>query len=170
MEGLITVILRVLQLLWTLLITALIGNVIASNVNGPMSAINFAMFVAVLSWIAAIYGLVAGFVEAAAVALALLALDGLATLFNLIGGIVLAAKLKATNCGGDLDPKRLGAGWIGFGSPDNEKRCREIQASTAFMWFLFACFAGSLLFTTLGWRRSGGSVRSSGPGMSQVRV
>lgn len=167
---LIPAILRALQLLWTLLVTALIGNVIASNHTGHEAAINFSMFVAVLSWLAALYGLVASVIESIAIPVALMALDGLATLFTFIAGVVLAAKLKATNCGGDLDAKKLGSGWIGFGSSDDEKRCREIQASTVFFWFLFATFIAGLFFTFMSFRRAGGSIRSSGPHMSQVRV
>ena len=167
---LIPAILRLLQLLWTLLVTALIGNVIASNINGHEAAINFSMFVAVLSWLAVLYGLVATFVESIAIPVALMALDGAATLFTFIAGVVLAAKLKATNCGGDLDEKKLGSGWIGFGSANDEKRCREIQASTVFFWFLFATFIAGIFFTFMGFRRPGGSIRSSGPHMSQVRV
>jgi hypothetical protein len=166
-------ILRVLQLLWLLLITALIGNVIASNVNassGNESAINFTMFVAVLSWLAALYGLAAAVVESLAVPIVLLGLDGAATLFTAIDGIVLAAKLRAVNCGGSL--VNLGGDWLGYGSQDDVKRCREVQASTAFMWFLFATFVAALAFTFMGFRRSGGSVRSSmgRPHMSQVGV
>jgi hypothetical protein len=107
MEFIINI-LRIVQLLWTLLITALIGNVIASNVNAASSAesaINFAMFVAVLSWIASIYGLAASFVTSIAFPIVLLALDGLATLFTFIAAVVLAAKLTAVNCANIVRPK-----------------------------------------------------------------
>lgn len=161
-------IIRAVQFLWTLLITALIGNVIATNYNGHMASINFAMFVAVLSWISLIYGLVASFVDAVAVPIAMIALDGLAVLFSFISAVVLAAMLKAVNCGGNLSNK--GSGWIGYGSANDHKRCREIQASTAFMWFLFGTLAASLALAVIGFRRMGGSVRSSGPHMSQVHV
>jgi len=158
-------ILRALQFLWVLLITALIGNVIASNINGPMAAINFTMFVAVLSWLAVLYGLVASFVESLAIPIVMFALDGAAALFTLIAGIVLAAKIRAVNCS---NPKQ-GSGWIGFGSADDGKRCRELQASTAFLWFLWVTFVATLALAFLSFRRMGGSARSSGPGMSQVR-
>lgn len=94
-------ILRILQLLWTLLITALIGNAIA-NYDGASgaakSSINFAIFVAVLSWIAALYGLIASFVTALAIPIVLLVLDALAVLFTFIAAVVLAARLGAVNC------------------------------------------------------------------------
>jgi hypothetical protein len=159
-------ILRGLQFLWVLLITALIGNVIALNYNGSMAAINFTMFVAVLSWLAVLYGLAASFVERLAVPIVLFALDGAAALFTLISAIVLSARLGAVNCG---NPHKDGD-WIGFGSSDVGKRCREIQASTVFMWFLWATFAATLALAFLSFRRVGGSARSHGPGMSQVRV
>ncbi|KAK1771218.1 marvel domain-containing protein [Phialemonium atrogriseum] len=164
----IQILIRALQFLWTLLITALIGNVIANNRNGHMASINFAMFVAVLSWLALLYGLVAAFIESIAIPVAMIVLDGLAVLFTFISAVVLAAKLTAVNCGGNFHNK--GSGWIGFGSSNTEKRCREIQASTAFMWFLFASFAASLALAAIGFRRMGGSMRSSRPTMSQVRV
>jgi len=159
-------ILRAIQLLWVVLITALIGNVIALNHDGPMAAINFTMFVAVLSWLAVLYGLAASFVTSLAIPIVMLALDGAAALFTLIDGIVLAAKLQAVNCS---HPNK-GPGWIGFGAAGVGKRCREIQASTAFVWFLFATFAATLALAFLSFRRVGGSARSHGPGMSQVRV
>lgn len=168
---LIPTILRGLQLLWILLLTALIGNVIATNVNAAGSAtaaINFSMFVIVISWLVAIYGLATSFVDRIAIPMALLAADGVAVLFTFISAIVLAAKLGVANCGSTKDK---GDSWIGYGSLDDGKRCREIQASTVFMWFLFISFTAGLALTYLGFRRGGGSVSGrSGPSMSQVRV
>jgi hypothetical protein len=161
--------LRGLQLLWTLLITALIGNAIASNVDGDLRAINFSMFVAVLSWLSVTYGFAAALVESLAKPIITMGLDGAATFFTLIDGIVLAATLTVVNCAADNSSK--GDGWIGWGTLNNEKRCREIQASTTFMWFLFVTVAASLFLGFKAYRRTGGgSVRSSigGPHMSQV--
>jgi len=165
---LIPTILRGLQLLWTLLLTALIGNVIATSFYST-AAVNFAMFVIVVSWLVAIFGLATHFVDRLAIPMALLVADSTATLFTLLGGIVLAAKLGVVNC---ADTSGKGDGWIGYGSGDDGKRCRELQASTVFMWFLWVCFTAGLVLTFLGFRRGGGSVagRSSVPSMSQVRV
>ena len=162
------IIIRSLQFLWTLIITALIGNVIATNNDGHMAAINFTMFVAVLSWLSLLYGIVAAVVESISMPIALMALDGLTALFTLIDGIVLAALLSAVKCGDDHHDKS--PSWIAFGSEDTEKRCRELQASTAFMWFLWATVAGSLSLLFLGFRRAGGSIRSVHPHMSQLHV
>lgn len=164
-------VLRAFQLLFIVILTGLIGNIIATNINAASSAtaaINFSMFVVVLSWLAALLGLATGLVQRITLpVLVLFGADALATLFTLIDGIVLAAKLKAVNCS---DTEDRGAGWIAYGSANDSKRCREVQASTAFMWFLFATFAAALVLGFLGFRRGGGSIRSSGPTMSQVRV
>ncbi|KAI8966663.1 marvel domain-containing protein [Daldinia sp. FL1419] len=165
METMIKSVLRIVQLLLVLLTTALVGNVIASNVSGSESAINFVMFVCAISWLAILYGLVSHFVVAIAIPVVALALDSAATLFTFIGAIVFSAKLQAVNCS---NVGRKPSDYIAFGSNDNEKRCREIQASTVFLWFLFASLAASLFFVLRELRRGGGSVR--GPNMSQIGV
>jgi hypothetical protein len=168
-------IVRTLQLLLTLFLTALIGNVIATNIsaNGTTeAAVNFSMFVTVLSWLTGLFGLatlVVSGIDKPVVSrinkpVYLLASDGICTLFTFIAAVVLAAMLKAVNCGdfGDQPPN-----WIAFGSGDDVKRCREIQASTVFMWFLLATLVASLALTYMSWRPGGGS-RSSRQPMSQA--
>lgn len=152
----IQIAIRALQLLWILLLTGLIGNVIAANNNGSFvstDAVNFSMFVIALAWVVTLYGLVVGFVGAFAIPIVVLVADVLAVLFTFIDAIVLAALLGVPGCG----------------STGDHHKCRELQASTAFMWFLFVTFVASLVFVCLGFKRGGGSVRT-GPGMSQVRV
>lgn len=163
---------RAVALLWTLLITALIGNVIASNVDAAgsaMAAINFTMFVAVLSWLVCIYALAASFVSALGLPIVLLALDAAAVLFTFIDAIVLSAKLRAVNCA-NITGKHFSSTYIAFGSDNTEKRCREIQASAVFLWFLFISLSAGLFFTFKDTRGGGltGSARSSKPNMSQV--
>ncbi|OTA88322.1 hypothetical protein M434DRAFT_399082 [Hypoxylon sp. CO27-5] len=165
MEFMIKSILRILQVLLVLLVTALIGNVIASNISGAESAINFIMFVCALSWIAVLYGLISHYIAAIVIPIVALALDSAATLFTFIGAIVLSAKLQAVNC---ANLGRKPSDYIAFGSNNDEKRCREIQASTVFLWFLFAAFTATLFFLLRDLRRAGGSVR--GPNMSQIGV
>ncbi|KAF6818457.1 non-classical export protein [Colletotrichum sojae] len=172
MESMLKIAVRGLQILWVLLVTALIGNVIALNVNGAgsaMAAINFTMFVAVVCWLAALYGLATAFVSALAIPLVVLALDGAALLFTFIDSIVLSAKLRVVNCG-SLNSRNHPSDYIVWGSADDEKRCRELQASTVFMWFLFASFCAGAFFTFMDFRRGGGSIRSSRPSMAQVGV
>jgi hypothetical protein len=171
MAGIISAVVRAVALLWTLIITALIGNVIASNVNGSGSAtraINYTMFTAAWAWVAGLYGLIASFIAAAAIPMILLFFDILAVLFTLVAAILLAAKLGTPNCG---NIQGYGRHWIAFGSNSNEKRCREIQASVVFLWFLWATFCVALFFSYKEWKGGfGGFRRSSKPSMAQVRV
>ncbi|KAH6844989.1 marvel domain-containing protein [Chaetomium sp. MPI-CAGE-AT-0009] len=166
----IQLILRAIQLLFIIILTGLIGNIIANNhhaASTATAAINFSMFVVVLSWLAALLGLAAGLAQRIALpAMLHLGADALATLFTFIGAVVLAAKLTVVNCG---DTRGQPGDWIAYGSADDHMRCREVQASTVFMWFLFATFAAALVLSFLSFRRGGGSIRS-GPIMSQVRV
>jgi hypothetical protein len=167
----IQLLLRAIQLLFIIILTGLIGNVIANNINAASTAtaaINFSMFVVVLSWLAALLGLAAALLERIVLpVLVLLGADALATLFTFISAVVLAAKLTAVNC---ANTAGHAANWIAYGSANDGKRCREVQASTVFMWFLFATFAAALVLGVLGFRRGGGSIRSGAPTMSQVRV
>jgi len=75
-----SVALRTLQFIFTLIVTALIGNVIATAAAGNPASINFAMFVAVLCWLAVIVGLAAAFLESIPSLIAL-GLDGIALLY-----------------------------------------------------------------------------------------
>jgi hypothetical protein len=164
---------RGFQLFCTLVATALIGNVIATNIaaaGSATAAINFSMFALVVSWLAVLYALATIFARSFAFPIVQFGLDVVATLFLFIDAVVLAAKLKTVNCA-DLDPKQLGDDYIAFGSLDDTKRCREIQASTAFLWFLFATFAGTAFLSFKDYQSgySGGSVRSK-PSMAQVHV
>lgn len=155
---LIQIALRGLQLLWIVLLTALLGNVIATAHNDALvsnAAVNFSMFVTVLSWVVTLYGLAVAVAESLAIPIVVLAADAAVVLFTFIDAIVLAALLRARNCGDE--------GGL-------EKKCRELQASTAFMWFLFATFLGSMALAGLGFRRGGGGSVRSGPTMKQVHV
>jgi len=163
------VILRSLQFLWTLLITALIGNVIDDAFSGNPSSINYAMFVAVFSWVVLLYGLVAAFMEAFNIPIVSMILDGLAAIFTLIAGIVLAAKLGAHSCS-NLNYTTHNS--LTDGAHNYQERCRELQASCAFFWFLFATYVASAVFSFMN-RGSGstvrrGGIRKGGPVMTQV--
>ena len=171
--GLLKTGLRGLQILWCLLLTALIGNVIALSVRASTSAtaaINFSMFVIVAAWLASVYGLLTRFFPPLENPNIALPADAAGALLTFIDGIVLSAKLGVVNCG-DIKEKKddLPGSWIAWGSANDEKRCREIQAGAAFMWFLFACFVGSAFFT---WRdsRRGFSIPTSRPSMTQISV
>ncbi|TGJ87017.1 hypothetical protein E0Z10_g1778 [Xylaria hypoxylon] len=170
MKTIINSILRIVQFLLVLIATALLGNVRANNTQhaaaSATAAINFAIFVCALAWIAIIYSIITQVVSAISMPIVALALDGLATLFTFIGAVVLSAKLTTANCASYVRLETTD--WIAFGSGDTEKRCREIQAGLVFMWFLFATFAATMALAFKEFRRGGGSVR--GPSMSQIGV
>jgi hypothetical protein len=98
--------LRASQLFWTLLTTALVGNVIASSFAGNPSSINYAIFTSTFSWVVLLYGLAAAFVEGLAIPIVLVVLDTFATLFTFIAGVVLAAKLHVHSCGNAVSSNR----------------------------------------------------------------
>jgi predicted neutral ceramidase superfamily lipid hydrolase len=92
--------LRASQFIWTLLITALIGNVIAEAFSGNPSSVNYAIFVAVFSWIVLLIGIVAAVMDSENIIL--IALDTLAVIFTFVAGVVLAAKLHVHSCGNSV--------------------------------------------------------------------
>ncbi|KAH8687551.1 putative Non-classical export protein 2 [Tricladium varicosporioides] len=171
MVSVVQVILRGSQFLWTLLTTALIGNAIASAFSGNASSVNYAIFVSVFSWIVLLYGMTAAFVERLAMPIVLCAMDLFATIFTFIAGVVLAAELKVHSCN---NRGYTLTNHLTNGSHDTEKRCRELQASTAFYWFLFVSFTASLVMdfinrgSSMSMGRRGGGIRSGVPSMSQV--
>jgi hypothetical protein len=95
--NLIKTSLYALAFLWTLLITALLGNVIHDAIGGTPSQINYCMFVAVLSWIVLIIGFVGSFIESIP-PIALLAADVLAIFFTFVAAVLLSAKLGVHSC------------------------------------------------------------------------
>ncbi|KFY10928.1 hypothetical protein V492_04746 [Pseudogymnoascus sp. VKM F-4246] len=143
--SVVQIALRALQFLWILLLTALIGNVLAGK-TADNSTVNYAMFTIVFCWLVWIFGMAAAFIESIAIPVVLLILDALATLFTFVAGVVLAAKLGAHSCNnrGYLESRA-----ILRDNGSTTKHCRELQASCAFFWFLFACFIGSLVMTGL---------------------
>jgi len=167
MVSVLQLALRSTEFLWTLIIMALVGNVIAMAFAGNPASINYAMFVATFSMLVALYGLVVVFIESLAMPLILLVLDGLATLFTFIAGVVLAARLGAHSCS---NKSYLLSNGLTNGSVHMETRCRELQASTAFFWFLFATYAASFFFDFTGGSglSSRRSVARGAPSMSQV--
>ncbi|KAF4591822.1 non-classical secretion pathway, nce2 component [Ophiocordyceps camponoti-floridani] len=159
---------RISALIWVLLATAVIGNVLHNNINGYMAPINFAMFCAALAWFPALYGFFASFIPAMVCPVFMIPLDALAVFFTFVGAVVLSGSLGAPNCG-DLHFARHGRHWIGWGAKNDVKRCREIQASTSFLWFLWVSLSFGLIFSI----RSAGSLSFRRryyprPNMSQV--
>lgn len=99
--NLIQVMLRGVQFIWIILVTSLIGNVIADHNGGDPSSINYAMFVAAFCWIVWFIG-IAGAVSDAVPAMVIVAADGLAIIFTFVAGVALAAKLHVHSCGNQV--------------------------------------------------------------------
>ncbi|KAL9104829.1 MAG: hypothetical protein Q9163_000277 [Psora crenata] len=170
MASIINMTLRGLQFLWTLLTMALVGNMIAEATTGNPSIINYTMFVSVFALLSLFYLIAATINEAFAITpIFMVVADALNTIFFFCGAVALAAKLDVHSCG---NPGYLRSNGITNGAPNMSKRCREAQATTAFLWFGFAAFAGSLIFSVLSMRGSTtprpSIIRRGGPAMSQV--
>ncbi|KAI9753338.1 MAG: hypothetical protein M4579_005196 [Chaenotheca gracillima] len=171
LSGMANIVLRGFQFLWTLLILAIVGNMIASAFGGNPSIINYDMFVAVFSMLSLFYLIPTTFRDSFIVhPMIMVAVDALNALFFLIGGIAMAAILRVHSCS-DSDYTKNNS--ITNGASDRGKRCREGQAVTAFLWFGFAAYLGSTILSALSSRGSGaslrgGGIRRGGPSMSQV--
>ncbi|MCJ1322515.1 hypothetical protein MMC15_007864 [Xylographa vitiligo] len=162
--------LRGLQFFWTLLIMALVGNMIHEAIGGNPSIVNYVMFVAVISMLSLFY-LIAATISEGFVIIPILpvVLDALNTLFFLIGGIALAAYLGVHSCG---NIPYVTSNSVTSGSIDDTKRCHEGQAVCAFLWFGFLTYLASLAFSAMeargGTTSFRGGIRRGGPSMSQV--
>ncbi|GAD96894.1 non-classical export protein Nce102, putative [Paecilomyces variotii No. 5] len=164
-------VLRAMEFLWTLLVMALVGNMIAQAFHGGNPAsVNYAMFTSAFSMVS-LFLLVpmTWKPEWGLHAIVPIVLDALNAVFFFTSGIVLAARLGAHSCS---NRSYLLHNGVTQNSHHREKRCREGQASTAFLWFAWACYMGSLVLSLLAARSTGANLRSRGsrrgPAMSQV--
>jgi len=163
---------RGLQFLWALLIMALIGNMIATSYAGNPSIVNYSMFVSVFSMLSLFYLIPATIKESFMIhPLLMVGLDAINALLYFCGAVAMAAYLGVHSCG---NSSYTHSNSITNGSPNTSKRCHEAQASTAFLWFGFAAFTVSAVFSGLQGRNSGVNMRGGaggirkGPAMSQV--
>ncbi|KAF1825729.1 uncharacterized protein K489DRAFT_408343 [Dissoconium aciculare CBS 342.82] len=169
-KGLINIVARALQFLWTLLVMAITGNMIHSSWSGTNSApsiINYTMFCAVWAMLTLFYLIPATVKDSFQIHAALpFALDVLNTVFWFCAAVAFAAKLGAHSCS---DVGYVMSNEVTSSAPNMEKQCREGQAVTAFLWFGFAAFAVSTALTGLGGLGGGSSRRvARGPQMSKV--
>ena len=167
---------------------ALIGNVIADAFGGNPSLVNYDMFVVVFAMLCLFYLIFVAIKEDPIVhPLLPLVLDVLNTLFWFVAAVAMAAELHVHSCSNSVsDATRTihsaaltilqaytKSNHLTNGASNEKKRCQELQASTAFFWFGFVCFAASCFFSAIGSRGSGvnmrsGGIRKGGPAMSQV--
>jgi len=174
--AVVSIALRGLQFLWTLLIMALIGNAIALRDNvGTPGTTNYTMFTAAFSMLTLLYTFPSAFHEGIqGHPMGPLIVDVLNTIFTFCAAVALAAKLHVHECSNFSYTSVTGA--INYAAPANQMQvCRESQASDAFMWFLFATYVASLAFSAMGLKSGGtgmrggaGGIRRGPPAMSQV--
>ncbi|KAE8354799.1 marvel domain-containing protein [Aspergillus coremiiformis] len=164
--------LRLWEFIWTLLVMALIGNMIAGAFSGNPATVNYAMFVSAFSMFTLFYLVPASFnIDWAIHPIFMVVLDTLNAIFFLSAGVALAAKLQAHSC---RNNEYTLHNEITNGSVHREKRCREAQASTAFLWFAWAGYTVSMVLSFLVSRRSvnlrprTGPARGARPSMAQV--
>ncbi|KAK1144483.1 hypothetical protein N8T08_005356 [Aspergillus melleus] len=172
MKG-IAVGLRLWEFLWTLLIMALIGNMINESFAGNPATVNYTMFVSAFSMFTLLYLAPATFNPDWAIhPIIMIVLDTLNAIFFLTAGIALAARLESHSCSNSSYTRN---NEITNGSFHREKRCREAQASTAFLWFVWAGYTISMVMSFMASRQTGvnlrgrtGPARGARPSMAQV--
>ncbi|TVY41928.1 hypothetical protein LSUB1_G000798 [Lachnellula subtilissima] len=147
----VTLAVRVLQLVFAIIVLALsivliknFGPVYEGAKEGKVpSLIDYGAFCGGASIVIAIVGVVAAFFEALQ-GVIVLALDALASFFLLAGGLLEIAQISADemkNYG--IDPTKHQDKYAKAVLADDTYRCQILQAETAFVWFLFACFLGT---------------------------
>jgi len=159
--------LRCWQFLCSLIIMALVGNMIATAYRGNSAMVNFDMFVSVFGMLSLLYLLPTAIMGNFEIPVVNIALDALNVIFWFCGAVATAAYLGVHSCS---NSRYTLSNHITNGSPNTHKRCREAQASTAFLWFGWAAFVASLVISVMS---GGGNVNMrggirKGPAMSQV--
>ncbi|KAK5105120.1 hypothetical protein LTS08_001394 [Lithohypha guttulata] len=149
--------LRVVQFLLTLIIMSLVGNMIAEAFGGNPSIINYDMFVAVFSMLTLFYAILICFRESLTFhRLVPASLDLLNALFFFCAAVAMAAELRVHSCSNSDYTEN---NHITNGSRNTAGRCREAQATTAFLWFNWALYMVALVLSLT----SSGGVNLRGP-------
>ncbi|KAK2747963.1 hypothetical protein FQN57_001554 [Myotisia sp. PD_48] len=164
-------VLRVCQLVFAVIVMGLIGNMIDDATNGSSSTVNYNMFVPAFTLLTLFYLIPAGIWDKVMMHPGIVfIIDVMNCIFIFCGAVALPAKQHVHSC---TNEDYTSTNSITRGSPFPEKRCREGQAATAFLWFLWFTFLLTSIFSGLAMvdklkgrpaRRRGGSA----PTMSQV--
>lgn len=157
---------------------------IATAITGNPAIVNYDMFAAVFALASLLYLLPTAFLENYSSPIVAIALDALNVLFWFCAAVATSAYLHVHSCSNRVGSTGLHGCNIDFltlilqaytlsnhitnGSYNTEKRCREAQASTAFLWFGWFAFVASLIvsFMARGNVNLRGGIRR--PAMSQV--
>lgn len=176
---------------------ALVGNMIDEAFAGNPSTVNYAIFVSAFSMFTLFYLVPASFnLDWALHPIIMITIDALNCIFFFCAAIDMAAKLTGNSCGNSVSSFFLFSfhlqdidtadaytviqsftrhNEIANGSRNPEKRCREAQAVTAFLWFGWAGYMASVIISifmarsavTMRGGRAGGAGRRR-PNMAQV--
>ncbi|KAF2690135.1 hypothetical protein K458DRAFT_412957 [Lentithecium fluviatile CBS 122367] len=159
--------LRGFQFFCALIVMSLVGNMIATAIRGNSAMVNYDMFVAVFGMLSLLYLIPTTFLDSFSVPVVNMALDVLNVLFWFCAAVATAAYLGVHSCS---NTDYTHTNHITNGSPNTSKRCHEAQASTAFLWFGWAAFMASMVFSIMAGKGNTnlrGGIRR-GPAMSQV--
>ncbi|KAF1956921.1 hypothetical protein CC80DRAFT_50795 [Byssothecium circinans] len=160
--------LRGWQFFCSLIVMALVGNMIATSFAGNSSMVNYDMFVAVFGMLSLLYLLPTTFLDNYSIPIVNIILDVLNVIFWFCAAVATAAYLGVHSCSNEAYTT---TNHITNGSLNTEKRCREAQASTAFLWFGWAAWVATMVFSVMAGRGNAnlrGGIRRGGPAMSQV--
>lgn len=155
-----------------MLVMALVGNMIADSFGGNNPAtVNYAIFTSTFSLLTLFYLIPASMSSAWVIhPVIMIVVDALNAIFFLAGGIALAADLHVHSCSNQA---YLRSNEITRGAADREKRCREAQASTAFLWFAWAGYTTSFVvsfFLARSTTRTRGRTASARPRPAMTQV
>ncbi|KAF1845430.1 uncharacterized protein K460DRAFT_366311 [Cucurbitaria berberidis CBS 394.84] len=160
--------LRGWQLLCAVIVTALMGNNIHRATNGTTSIVNYSFFVGLWWLVTLLYFLPTSFIEKFSIPVVDIAMDSLSVLFGFCAAVAMPAYLGAHSCSNSAYTI---TNKVTNSSHNTEKNCRQAQATTVFLWFGWAAFVASLVFSFMSGRGSGANLRGmrrGGPSMSQV--
>jgi len=159
--------LRGFQLICAVIVTAMAGNNIARATNGTHSIINYTLFVGVWWLFTLLYFLPTAFIDKFAIPIVDMVMDGLSVLFGFCAAVALPAYLGAHSCSNTNYTAHNG---VTNSSPGLEQNCRQAQTATAFLWFGWAAFVATLIFSAMAGKGGAarGGIRRGGPSMSQV--
>jgi len=161
--------LRGFQLLCAVFVTAFMGNNVARATHGTTSIVNYSLFVGAWWLFTLLYFLPTSFIEKFSIPVVDIAMDSLSVLFGFCAAVALPAYLGVHSCSNHAYTT---SNKVTNSSPNTTQNCRQAQATTAFLWFGWAAFVATLIFSFMSGRGSGvnmrGGIRRGGPSMSQV--
>ncbi|EFR02797.1 hypothetical protein MGYG_05797 [Nannizzia gypsea CBS 118893] len=161
--------LRFIQLALAVIVMALIGNMIDDAIRGSSSVVNYNLFVSAFILLSLLYLIPASLSDTVMFHPVLtFIIDALCCVFAFCGAIALPARQHVHSCS---NRAYTSTNPVSRGSKSLEKTCREGQAATAFLWFLWFAFLLSTLYSL--WRvkqrySGGGDRQRTSPNRGQT--